>query len=68
MKSQELNITQSLRKLESIAEWFEQQQDVDIEIGLEKIKESAILIKESRKRLKHIENIFEEIQKDLEKE
>jgi len=68
MSQSQLNLSQSLKKLESIAEWFEKQNDIDIEVALEKIKESAILIKESRNRLKRIENTFEEIQKDLEKE
>ncbi|MFA6285702.1 MAG: exodeoxyribonuclease VII small subunit [Parcubacteria group bacterium] len=64
----ESNLTQSLKKLEEIVEWFESQQEVDVEKGLEKVKEGAALIKASKERLKKVENEFEEVKKDLEKE
>ncbi len=64
----ESNLTVSLKKLEEIVEWFESQQEVDVEKGLEKVKEGAALIKASKERLKKVENEFEEVKKDLEKE
>jgi len=60
------NLTQSLKKLEDIVEWFENQDEVDVEVGLEKVREGAKLIKESRTRLKDVENEFEEIKKEFE--
>lgn len=63
---QQTNLTQTLKKLEEIAEWFDAQETVDIEEGLRKVKEGALLIKASRERLKSITNEFEEIRKDLE--
>lgn len=60
------SISESLKRLEDIASWFESRQEADIEKGLEKIKEGAVLIKESRARLKEVENEFEEVKKDLE--
>lgn len=57
-----------LRKLESVASWFEEQKDADIEKGLEKVKEGAVLLHASRARLKEIENEFAEIQKDIEQD
>lgn len=59
------NLNDSLKKLADIVNWFDEQKEVDIEIGLAKVKEGAQLIKTSRERLKAIENEFEEIKKDL---
>jgi exodeoxyribonuclease VII small subunit len=64
----ETNLTQSLKKLEEIVDWFENQQEVDVEKGLEKVKEGAALIKASKERLKKVENEFEEVKKELEEE
>jgi hypothetical protein len=63
-----INLQETLKKLEDIARWFEQQKDVDVEKGLTKIKEAAELIKESKKRLVEVENEFIEIQKEIEEE
>ena len=46
----------------------ENQEEVDVEKGLEKIKEGARLIQESRTRLREIENEFEIVKAELEKE
>jgi exodeoxyribonuclease VII small subunit len=64
----EINLTQSLKKLEEIVEWFENQEEVDVEKGIEKVKEGIALIKASRERLKKVENEFEEVKKELEEE
>lgn len=55
----------SLKKLKGIVEWFDEQEEVDVEAGLEKVKEGAVLIKESRKQLKELENEFEKVKEDL---
>ena len=59
------NLNNSIKKLAEIAEWFEDREEVDVEIGLEKVKEAVVLIKESKERLKQIENEFEEIKKEI---
>lgn len=61
------NLNNSLKKLAEIVDWFEKQEEVDVEVGLEKVKEGASLIKTSRERLKEIENEFEEIKKSIDK-
>lgn len=58
----------SLKKLEEIIEWFDKQEEVDVEAGLERVKGGVALIKESRERLKELENEFEEIKEELKKE
>lgn len=62
------NLSDSLKKIQGIISWFEDQAEVDVEKGLEKVKEGATLIKASRARLQEIENEFEIVKKDLEKE
>lgn len=62
------NLGESLKKIQSIIAWFDDQEEVDVEKGLEKIKEGTELIKTSRTRLKEIENEFEIVKKELEKE
>ncbi len=60
------SINEQLGQLETIVKWFEGQKEVDVEKGLEKMKEGAVLIKSLKSRLKEVENEFEEIKKDLE--
>lgn len=60
------NLSESLEKLEEIVSWFENQESVDVEEGLKKVKEGAVLLKASRARLKEVENEFEEVKKSLE--
>ncbi|MDD5731795.1 MAG: exodeoxyribonuclease VII small subunit [Patescibacteria group bacterium] len=64
------NLNENLKKLSEITEWFENQEEVDVEEGLKKVKEAVELIKSSKARLKSIENEFEEIKKgiDIEEE
>lgn len=61
------NLSESLKKLEQISNWFDEQEEIDLEKGLEKVREGAKLIKESRSKLKNIENEFEEIKAEMEK-
>lgn len=62
------DITESLKKLENIADWFEKESEVDVEEGLKKVKEGAVLIKELKAKLAQVSNDFEEIKKDLVKD
>ncbi|MBI2438997.1 MAG: exodeoxyribonuclease VII small subunit [Candidatus Moranbacteria bacterium] len=62
------SLNESLKKLETIVRWFDDQEAVDVEQGLQKVKEGALLIQESKIRLKEIENEFITVKKELEKE
>ncbi|MCK5476058.1 MAG: exodeoxyribonuclease VII small subunit [Candidatus Pacebacteria bacterium] len=62
------NLSESLKKLGKIVDWFESQEEIDVEKGLEKVKEGVKLIKTSKERLKRVENEFEEVKKELENE
>ena len=65
---EKLNLSESLKKLEEITEWFNNQQEVDVEKGLEKVKEGVQLVKASRARLQEVENEFEDVKKELEED
>lgn len=68
MVEKKVNLKESLSRLNGIVEWFDEQEEVDVEVGLEKVKEGAELIKACKKRLSEVENEFKEIQKDIDKE
>lgn len=59
------DLTSNLKKLSEISEWFDAQEEIDVEEGLKKVKEAAGLIKASRERLKAVENEFEKIKKEV---
>lgn len=67
-RSKQKNLSKNLKRLEEIAEWFENQDEIDIEEGLQNVKEAAGLIKESKKRLREVENEFETIKKEITEE
>jgi len=59
------NLSDNLKKLSEITKWFEDQEEVDIEEGLKRVREAAGLIKASKERLKAVENEFKEIKKEV---
>lgn len=60
-----VNLTKSLAELGEIVTWFENQNNVDVEIGLEKVRAAATLITASKTRLSEIENEFRELEKEI---
>ena len=67
-KSDTKNLNSNLKRLAEITDWFDNQEEIDVEQGLNKVKEAAVLIKASKERLKAVENEFEEIKKEMESE
>lgn len=63
--SDQKNLTDSLNELEAIVGWFDEQEEVDVEQGLSKVRDAAALIKTSKARLAEIENEFHEIEKEI---
>lgn len=66
-KTEKGNLKENLKKLGAIVSWFESQEELDVEKGLEYVKEGAEIIKLSRDRLSEIENEFIEIKKEIQK-
>ena len=62
------SLSESLKELEAITEWFERQESIDVEQALEKVKAGVALIKESKARLKEVENEFAIVKGELGKE
>ena len=65
-KAKEGSIKDSLTRLKEITNWFDEADEVDVEEGLEKVKEGVGLIKHSRERFAELENEFEDVKKELE--
>lgn len=63
-----VSLSETLKQLEGIASWFDEQQQIDVEEGLKKVKEAASLFKAGKDRLKQIENEFEEVKKEIDGE
>lgn len=57
-----------LQELAEISNWFESQKELDVEEGLNKVKRAGEIIKQSKERLKEIENEFTEIKEGIERE
>jgi exodeoxyribonuclease VII small subunit len=66
MVNKPVNLKESLKSLNEIVQWFETQEDIDVEAGLDKVKKGAELVKVCKKRLTEIENEFKQIQRDVE--
>jgi KaiC/GvpD/RAD55 family RecA-like ATPase len=62
------NLSENLKKLKEVSDWFDNQEDIDVEEGLNKVKEAVRIIKESKERLREIENEFEDVKKELEED
>ena len=66
VKTDKNSIQEAMEELEKIVQWFEKQEELDLEEGLKKVKEGAAIAKELKDKLKKVENEFEELKKDLE--
>lgn len=62
--STSFSLTQAMKQLEDINRWF-QQDDIDLELALEKLKEAKKLLHQSQSRLQEVENEFKHIKAEL---
>lgn len=62
------SIGQSLKKLEDVLAWFDGQTEVDVEEGLKRVRQGALLVAELRERLKDVENEFQTVKATLQEE
>jgi hypothetical protein len=65
---EEKSFKHHLKEIADILEWFDAQEELDVEVALGKVKRAAELVKESKKRLGEIENEFKEIKSEIEKD
>lgn len=60
------NFKTQLKEIAAILEWFDAQEELDVEEALKKVKEAARLIKASKERLSEVENEFKVLKKEIE--
>lgn len=66
MKAKEQhNFKKHLKEISEILEWFDAQEELDVEEALTKVRSAADLIKASKERLTEIENEFKIIKKEI---
>ena len=66
MTKKDGTLKQKLEELDEIIEWFQNQDELDLEIALQKIKIATVLIGVSKNKLGDIQNSFTEIKKSSE--
>jgi len=66
MTTPEQNFGKLMQQLQEIVDWYEQQEELDLEEGLKKAKLAAELIRQCAQRLSQLENEFVKIKADLE--
>jgi len=66
MTTKEKSMKQHMEELGKILAWFDSSEELDVEAALKKVKQAAELIKASKKRLKEVENEFNEIKREIE--
>lgn len=57
------DFAKAVSEIEEINQWF-QNEDIDLDVGLEKFKKGLDLIKKCRTRLKQVENEFVDIKNE----
>ena len=67
-KKESKQFKDQLKEIEKILEWFNTQEELDVEEALEKVKQASELIKLSKTRLKEVENEFKDIKREIEVE
>lgn len=67
-ENQPHNLKKYLEDIKKISDWFENQEEIDLEEALVKIREAGELIKLSKDRLVEVENEFLEIKTKIEEE
>ncbi len=67
MKKNNLTIQKALEELETIVEWFDSQEALDIDKGIDHTKKGIELLTFLKQDLKEKENMFEELQTKFEK-
>ncbi|HEY4525837.1 MAG TPA: hypothetical protein VJL32_01920 [Candidatus Paceibacterota bacterium] len=64
-KPDKKNLKEYIKQISEISDWFENQEEIDVEEALIKVKEAAELIKASKERLVEVENEFKEIKREI---
>jgi hypothetical protein len=64
-KIEKKKLKEYIKKISEISDWFENQEEIDLEEALAKVREAAALIKASKGKLVEVENEFKEIEREM---
>lgn len=64
MADKQFQVSKAIQELEEINRWF-QEEDIDLEEGLERLKKGKELIQQCRQRLQNVENEFLKIKAEF---
>lgn len=67
MDNKDFDFKKSIQELEEINRWF-QEEEVDLDEGLKKLRRGKDLIQKCRERLKNVENEFTKIKEEFKEE
>ncbi len=65
-KKKEVNFAKAFEELEEITAWFDSEENLDLDKGLEKFEKGLELANELKKKLSEVENKVEEIKNKFE--
>lgn len=65
-KKTTINFSEAFQELESITEWFDSEENLDLDKGLKQFERGLELASELKKKLSEVENKVEEIKKKFE--
>ncbi len=65
-KKTTLNFSKAFQELEEITEWFDSEENLDLDKGLKQFERGLELASELKKKLGEVENKVEEIKKKFE--
>ena len=65
MPNPETNFGKLMKQLQAIVAWFDHQNEVDVEEGMQKFRQATELIQQCSKRLAQLENEFTKIKAEL---
>lgn len=66
VKKETKTFKKHLEEIAEILQWFDSQEELDVEEAIEKIKNISVLIKASKNRLAEIENEFKILKDEIE--
>lgn len=64
MTNNQPSFAEAMKQLEEINRWF-QEEDIDLDEGLKKLRDGKALLQQCRERLKEVENEFVKIKEEF---
>lgn len=65
MPSKQVSFSEAMKQLQELNRWF-QQEDIDLETGLQKLEQGKEMLQQCHQRLQQIEHKFQTLKLDFE--